>query len=35
VPNWHFNYADAKGKEVLSVVFDARTGKVTNVFHSK
>jgi hypothetical protein len=35
VPNWHLNYADAKGKEVLSIVFDARTGKVINVFHSK
>jgi hypothetical protein len=35
VPEWHLNYANAQGKEVLSVVFDARTGKVSNVFHSK
>jgi hypothetical protein len=34
-PVWHFNYANAQGKEVLSVEIDARTGKVSNVFHSK
>jgi hypothetical protein len=29
------HYRDAKGHEVLSVVIDAQTGKVQNVFHSK
>ncbi len=28
------NYEDAAGKEVLSVVIDARTGAVKNVFHT-
>jgi len=31
-PQWYLNYENAQGKEVLSVVFDAATGKVTNVF---
>jgi hypothetical protein len=30
--DWYLNYQDAAGKEVLSVVIDARTGKVSNVF---
>ncbi len=31
---WYLNYQNAAGREVLSVVIDARTGKVRNVFHS-
>ncbi len=34
-PLWYLNYQDAQGREVLSVVLDAQTGKVHNVFHSK
>jgi hypothetical protein len=34
-PAWYLNYQDAQGREVLSVVIDAQTGKVQNVFHSK
>ncbi|HMF10578.1 MAG TPA: hypothetical protein VKJ00_15690 [Thermoanaerobaculia bacterium] len=30
--DWYLNYQNAAGKEVLSVVIDARTGKVRNVF---
>ncbi|HKD11428.1 MAG TPA: hypothetical protein VKE50_05105 [Thermoanaerobaculia bacterium] len=30
--DWYLNYQNAAGKEVLSVVINARTGKVTNVF---
>ncbi len=29
---WYLNYENAQGKEVVSVVIDARTGKVKNVF---
>ena len=32
--SWYLNYEDAAGKEVLSVVIDARTGAVKNVFHT-
>ncbi len=32
--NWYLNYQNAEGREVLSVVIDARTGNVKNVFHS-
>ncbi len=32
--SWYLNYEDASGKEVLSVVIDARTGAVKNVFHT-
>lgn len=31
--SWYLNYEDAGGREVLSVVIDARTGAVKNVFH--
>jgi hypothetical protein len=34
-PLWYLNYQNAQGREVLSVVIDAKTGKVQNVFHSK
>ncbi len=32
--SWYLNYEDASGREVLSVVIDARTGAVKNVFHT-
>ena len=32
--SWYLNYLNADGKEVLSVVIDARTGAVKNVFHT-
>ncbi|HEY1252054.1 MAG TPA: hypothetical protein VGH97_12770 [Thermoanaerobaculia bacterium] len=32
--SWYLNYEDAGGREVLSVVIDARTGAVRNVFHT-
>ena len=32
--SWYLNYQNADGKEVLSVVIDARTGAVKNVFHT-
>ena len=32
--SWYLNYEDADGREVLSVVIDARTGAVRNVFHT-
>jgi hypothetical protein len=32
--SWYLNYQDAGGREVLSVVIDARTGAVRNVFHN-
>jgi hypothetical protein len=32
--SWYLNYQNAEGKEVLSVVIDARTGAVKNVFHT-
>jgi hypothetical protein len=32
--SWYLNYQDAGGREVLSVVIDARTGAVKNVFHT-
>jgi hypothetical protein len=32
--SWYLNYQDSGGNEVLSVVIDARTGAVKNVFHS-
>ena len=31
---WYLNYQNAEGKEVLSVVIDAKTGAVKNVFPS-
>ena len=31
--SWFLNYQDADGREVLSVVIDARTGAVTDVVH--
>jgi hypothetical protein len=31
---WYLNYQSAEGKEVVSVVIDAKTGAVKNVFHS-
>lgn len=34
-PQWILNYQNAQGKEVLSVIIDAATGKVANVFHGK
>jgi hypothetical protein len=34
-PAWYLNYQNAQGREVLSVVIDAQTGKVQNVFHTK
>jgi hypothetical protein len=34
-PAWYFNYENAQGREVLSVVIDAQTGKVQNVFDGK
>jgi hypothetical protein len=34
-PLWYLNYQNAQGREVLSVVLDAQTGTVVNVFHSK
>jgi hypothetical protein len=33
--SWYLNYEDAAGKEVLSVVIDARTGAVKNVFPAR
>ena len=33
--SWYLNYQDAGGKEVLSVVIDARTGAVKNVFRTR
>ncbi|MEX0878738.1 MAG: hypothetical protein WEF99_07560 [Thermoanaerobaculia bacterium] len=33
--NWYLNYQNAEGREVLSVVLDARTGAVTDVFHTE
>lgn len=32
--SWYLNYQDASGKEVLTIVIDARTGAVKNVFPS-
>ena len=32
--SWYLNYENASGREVLSVVIDARTGAVKNVFHT-
>ncbi len=32
--SWYLNYQNADGREVLSVVIDARTGAVKNVFHT-
>jgi hypothetical protein len=32
--SWYLNYQNADGREVLSVVIDARTGTVKNVFHT-
>jgi hypothetical protein len=34
-PLWYLNYQNAQGREVLSVVIDAPSGKVQNVFQSK
>ena len=34
-PQWILNYQNAQGKEVLSVIIDAQTGKVANVFPGK
>lgn len=31
---WYLNYQNAEGKEALSVVIDAKTGAVKNVFHT-
>ena len=33
--SWYLNYQDASGKEVLTIVIDARTGAVKNVFPGK
>ncbi|HEY6931229.1 MAG TPA: hypothetical protein VJA66_16270 [Thermoanaerobaculia bacterium] len=35
LPEWILNYQNAQGKEVLSVIIDAKSGKVQHVFHGK
>ena len=34
-PEWIFNYQNAQGREVLSVLIDAKSGKTKKVFHEK
>ena len=35
LPQWILNYQNAQGKEVLSVIIDAKSGKVQKAFHGK
>jgi hypothetical protein len=34
-PEWILNYQNAQGREVLTVLIDAKSGKVKKVFHQK